>query len=82
MCKLRIKELAKEKRVTMAELAKAVGYRQPTSFNQAIQRGLKVPQLEAIASRLGVEVPDLFERSRTTIQCPHCGKDITIKTED
>ena len=81
MCKLRIKEIAREKRVTMAELAKAVGYRQATSFNQAIQRGLKVPQLEAIASRLGVEVPDLFERNKTTILCPHCGKEITIKTE-
>lgn len=65
----------------MKQLAKAVGYRQATSLNQAIQRGLRIPQLEAIAATLGVEVPDLFVRSRTTITCPYCGKTITIKAE-
>jgi transcriptional regulator with XRE-family HTH domain len=82
MCKLRIKELAREKHVTMQQLAKACGYRQATSLNQAMARGLRVPQLEDIANALGVDVPDLFERTRTTIQCPFCGKSITIKTED
>jgi transcriptional regulator with XRE-family HTH domain len=82
MCKLRIKELARERHVTMKQIAKALGYAQPSSLNQAMARGLKVPQLEDIARVLGVDVPDLFERTRTTIQCPHCGKSITIKTED
>jgi hypothetical protein len=81
MCKLRIKELARERHVTMRQLAKACGYRQATSLNQAMQRGLRIPQLEDIAFTLGVDVPDLFERTRTTIQCPHCGKVFTIKTE-
>ena len=82
MCRLRIKEIAKERKVTMAQLSEACGYGQPSSFNQAMSRGLKVQQLEAIARRLGVDVPDLFERTRTTIQCPHCGRIIKIKTDD
>ena len=82
MCKLKIKELAKQQGVTMAQLAKACGYNQPSSLNQAMTRGLRVQQLEAIAGVLGVDVPDLFERTRTTIQCPHCHRTITIKTEE
>jgi hypothetical protein len=82
MCKLKIKEIAREKHVMMQQLAKACGYRQASSLNQAMSRGLKVQQLEDIANTLGVDVPDLFERTRTTIQCPHCGKVFTIKTEE
>jgi transcriptional regulator with XRE-family HTH domain len=81
MCKLKIKELAKQRGITMAQLAKACGYNQPSSLNQAMTRGLRVQQLEAIANALGVDVPDLFERDTATITCPHCGKTITIKTE-
>ena len=82
MCDLRIKEIAKEKKIPIWQVAKAAGYNRTSSYNQAVARGLKVPQLEAIAELLEVDVPDLFERSRTTIQCPHCGKVITIKTEE
>lgn len=81
MCKLRIKEIAKEKRITIRQVAEAAGYTRTSSYNQAVARGLKVPQLEAIAELLQVEVPDLFEHTHTNIQCPHCGKIITIKTE-
>jgi transcriptional regulator with XRE-family HTH domain len=82
MCELRIKELAKQRGITMAQLAAACGYNQPSSLNQAMTRGLRVQQLEAISNALGVDVPDLFERDTATITCPHCGKTITIKTED
>ena len=81
MCKLRIKEIAKEKRITIREVAKAAGYNRTSSYNQAVARGLKIPQLESIAALLNVEVPDLFVRDKLTITCPHCGKVITIKTE-
>ena len=81
MCKLRIKELAKKRRVTMATLAAACGYNQQSSLNQAMARGLRVHQLETIANVLGVQVPDLFVHTATTIQCPNCGKEITIKIE-
>jgi DNA-binding Xre family transcriptional regulator len=81
MCELRIKELAKQRGITMTQLAAACGYNQPSSLNQAMSRGLRVQQLEAIAAALGCDAPDLFARSKTTIRCPHCGKVITIKTE-
>lgn len=81
MCKLRIKDIAKNKHITIREVAAAAGYNRTSSYNQAVARGLKVPQLEAIAELLEVDVPDLFERSRTTIQCPHCHRTIIIKTE-
>ena len=82
MSTLRIKELARERHVTMQQLAKACGYHQASSLNQAMQRGLRVPQLEVIARELSVEVPDLFERDTTTITCPNCGKIINIKVEE
>lgn len=81
MRELRIKELAKQRGVTMAQLAAACGYNQPSSLNQAMSRGLRVQQLEAIAAALGCDVPDLFERSTATIVCPDCGRIIKIKTE-
>lgn len=84
MCKLRIKELARERRVTMAVLAAACGYNQPSSLNQAMSRGLRVQQLEAIAGVLGVEVPDLFVRTTQHITCPNCGAriEINVKTKE
>lgn len=81
MSDLRIKDLAKQRHVSMAELAKACGYNRTSSLSQAMQRGLRIQHLEAIAHRLGVSVPDLFQSDTTTLQCPHCGKTITIKTE-
>lgn len=81
MCELRIKELAKQRGVTMAQLAAACGYNQPSSLNQAMSRGLRVQQLEAIAAALGCDVPELFASNKTTIVCPDCGRIIKIKTE-
>lgn len=81
MCDLRIKEIAKEKKIPIWQVAKAAGYNRTSSYNQAYQRGLKVPQLEAIAELLEVEVADLFVRY---VKCPHCGHkfQIKIKTEE
>lgn len=83
MSELIIKQLAKERGVSMDEVARAAGYRQRTSLYQKMARnGLTTKQLDGIARVLGVEVPDLFQSDTTTITCPHCGKSITIKTED
>jgi len=81
MSELIIKQLAKEKGVSMDEVARAAGYRQRTSLYQKMARnGLTTKQLDGIARVLGVEVPDLYER---TVKCPECGHKftITIKTE-
>lgn len=81
MCKLRIKKIAKERKIPIYKVAEAAGYNRTSSYNQAVARGLKVPQLEAIAELLGVEVADLFEREKESIICPYCGRIITIKTD-
>lgn len=79
MCNLIIKRLAKEKGVSMDEVARAAGYRQRTSLYQKMARnGLTTEQLDGIARALGVSVPELFDNA---ITCPHCGKTITIKIE-
>jgi transcriptional regulator with XRE-family HTH domain len=79
MAELKIKQLARERKITMEQVAKAAGYNRTSSYNQAVARGLKVPQLEAIAQLLGVEVPDLFDRKEATVTCPYCGKTIKIE---
>ena len=80
MCKLIIKELCRQCGITQAELARKIG-RSPVSLSQAINRGrISLTYLQDIADALGVDIPDLFERS---IKCPKCGHKftITIKTE-
>lgn len=84
MSELIIKKLAKEKGVSMDEVARAAGYRQRTSLYQKMKRsGLTTKQLDGIAHVIGVSVPELFADyvPASTITCPHCGKQITIKIE-
>ena len=78
--KLKLKELCKERGMKQADLARMVGLH-PVSLSQAVHRGtLSLMQAQEIADILGVEVPDLFERS---IKCPYCGHKfvVDIKTE-
>lgn len=80
MSELIIKRMAKEKGVSMDEVARAAGYRQRTSLYQKMKRsGLTTKQLAGIAHVLGVSVPELFGN---TLTCPHCGKQITINIEN
>jgi len=78
----RIKELCRQKGVRMCELANQIGYAKQSSLSQAMEHGLSSNRLIAIAKVLDVEVPELFTTHRQSITCPHCGKTITIKTED
>ena len=81
MCKLRIKELCRQRGITQAELAKRIG-RSPVSLSQAVHRGsISLTYLQDIADELHVDIPDLFRSDTCTITCPHCGKSFTIKIE-
>lgn len=81
MCKLRIKELCRQRGITQAELAKRIG-RSPVSLSQAFHRGsISLTYLQDIANELHVDIPDLFLSDTGTLTCPHCGKQITIKIE-
>lgn len=81
MVKLRIKEAAKEHGLTLADVAGKLGIK-PSSLSQALSRNsFSTEKLEEIANTIGCEVVDLFESSKITMSCPHCGKPIKIKIE-
>lgn len=82
---LRIKEVLKEKKMTVVSLASSVGMAQPSMSN--IVNGKSTPSLETlekIANALDVDITELFDqpkKSALAITCPHCGKSINIKVE-
>lgn len=80
---LRIKEISKEKGISITKLAELVGITQPNMSN--IANGKTLPSLDLlgrIAAALDVSPSELFETPKEgAITCPHCGKQITIKVE-
>lgn len=78
---LRIKEVSKSQGVSITKLAELVGITQPNMSN--IANGKTSPSLdllERIAVALCVEVSELFTPAKEgVINCPYCGKKITIK---
>ena len=79
---LRIKEVLKEKKVTVVSLASSIGIAQPSMSN--IVNGRSMPSLETlekIASALDIPVTELFEQPKNNtakLTCPHCGKSVEI----
>ena len=66
MATLRIKQLVKEKCMTMAEVAKKLGVN-PVNLSSAINGNPTLSTLSKIAEVLEVEVADLFEREEKAI---------------
>ena len=72
--KLRIKEIIKEKGMTIQSLADKMGINR-VNLSSSINGNPTIETLGKIASAIGVPVTDLFERPDTdTITCPNCGK--------
>lgn len=88
--KVRIKEICKEKGMTLEQLAGKLGILR-TSLAQAMSRNnFSVEKLNEIADALSVPVWQLFvspeevaasSSSASTLVCPHCGKPLHIKVE-
>lgn len=79
MTTLRVKEICKDRNMTLADLADKM-----CVSASALSQSLKKPSfdtLEKLSSALCVEVAELFETSKTRINCPHCGKPLNIKIE-
>jgi transcriptional regulator with XRE-family HTH domain len=74
---LRIKEIVKEKGMTVADLSEMTGILAP-SLSRIVNGGNTTTEtLEKIAKALEINVSELFETQRTDfILCPHCGKKI------
>lgn len=82
---LRIKDVLKEKKMTVVSLAGIIGITQPNMSN--IVNGKSTPSLETlekIALALEVPVTELFEQPKSdtaSLTCPHCGKSIEIEVK-
>lgn len=76
---LRIKEVCKEKGVTLQHVAEVIGVNR-VSLSNSINGNPTIQTLEKIASALGVAVSELIDEPKTnTITCPHCGKRIKFE---
>jgi transcriptional regulator with XRE-family HTH domain len=78
---LRIKDIAKERKVTIKSLAEKVGITQPNMSNIVNEKTTpSIPTLQNIADALGVHISELFisPDKPASIKCPNCGTDITI----
>lgn len=82
MIQLRIKEICKEKGITLNALAEKIGVSQPSISGLAT--GKQKPSfdtLEKLAEALEVPFTELFEQPKSdtaSLTCPHCGKSIEI----
>ena len=80
---LRVKEICKEKGITIQELADNMEMKRE-SLSRAINGNPTLETLEKIASALGVNISELFDQPKNNtagLTCPHCGKNINIKIE-
>lgn len=76
--KLRVKELCKNKGISVTELSLRIGIKQE-SLSRAINGNPTIGTLQKIADALDVEVTELFEKPAAgDIQCPNCGASIIL----
>lgn len=79
----RIKELLKERGVTISNLAEQIGTTQ-TSLSRALgEKGNPTYEtLCKIAKVLGVDMSELFSDSqKSTFVCPNCGAKLELRTK-
>lgn len=79
MSTLRVKEICKDKGITLADLANKMGVT-PSALSQSLKKP-SFDTLEKLSTALGVEIAELFESSSSRLNCPHCGRPIVIKAE-
>lgn len=80
---LRIKEVIKEKGMTITELADKMGINR-VNLSNMVNGNPTVETLNKIALALNVPVTKLFEQPKKdslSLTCPHCGKDINLKID-
>ena len=80
----RIKELLKERGITISSLAEQIGTTQ-TSLSRALgENGNPTfDTLSKIANALGVSVSELFDPAKEgVIHCPNCGAKLELKKSE
>jgi transcriptional regulator with XRE-family HTH domain len=81
MRNIRIREICKEKGVTLQDAAQMLGI----SYNSlyAIMSGNPtLDTLERIATTFNIPIMELFEKKENVATCPHCGKELRIELKD
>lgn len=75
-----IKELAKERNITLLQLAELVETTQPNISNIANNKSTpSIEMLQRIADALNVHISELFERpDNNCFKCPKCGTTLEI----
>lgn len=79
---LRIKEIIKAKGLTMQQVADRLNIARDT-LTRNINGNPTVDTLQRIATAIGCNVSEFFGAAgtRDALQCPHCGKPITVRIE-
>ena len=76
---IRIKEVAKQKGVSINELADKLGISRITLHAQ-MNGNPTIETLGKIATALEVPITDLFEQPKTNVfHCPKCGTELELK---
>lgn len=81
--KSRIKELLKERGMTMAELASIIGTTQTSISRMLGENGNPTyDTLMKVSEAFGVDISDLFTKNTNTITCPKCGTRFKMLDEE
>lgn len=82
---LRIKEIAKSKGMTMAEIAEIIGIT-PITLSQSLNGNPTLSRLTEVANALGVDVGELFDLPKSVEEIHGClfveGKPVVINNKD
>ena len=78
---LRIKEVIKERGLTVASIAEKMGI-SPPSLSQVINGNPTASMLERVAEAIGVPITELFEAPAAgNFKCPNCGASLRLSAE-
>lgn len=81
--KSRIKDLLKERGMTMSELASIIGTTQTSISRMLGENGNPTYEtLMKVSEALGVEIHELFAVDSNTIRCPKCGARFVLDESD
>lgn len=76
-----VKDILKSRGMSVKEFADRLGINR-VSLSSQLNGNPTLETLEKWARELDLTVPDLFSKSRVSINCPQCGADITIRASD